>query len=93
MGFLTFKGGVHPAEGKDISKDKPSRLLQPKGELVFPLSQHIGAPAKPIVAVGDTVLRGQMIAEAGGLFLLRSRPLYPVLLRRLNRDGFRREIW
>ncbi len=66
MGFLTFKGGVHPAEGKDISKDKPSRLLQPKGELVFPLSQHIGAPAKPIVAVGDTVLRGQMIAEAGG---------------------------
>lgn len=66
MGLLTFKGGVHPTEGKELSKDKPSRLLQPKGELVFPLSQHIGAPAKPVVAVGDTVLRGQMIAEAGG---------------------------
>lgn len=40
--------------------------LLPKGELVFPVSQHIGAPAKPVVKVGDTVLRGQMIAEAGG---------------------------
>lgn len=66
MGLLTFKGGVHPAEGKELSKDKPTREVQPKGELVFPLSQHIGAPAKPIVAVGDRVLRGQMIAEAGG---------------------------
>ena len=66
MGLLTFKGGIHPAGGKDISKDKPARVLQPKGELVFPLSQHIGAPAQPVVSVGDTVLRGQMIAEAGG---------------------------
>ncbi|MEE1249786.1 MAG: electron transport complex subunit RsxC [Lachnospiraceae bacterium] len=66
MGLLTFKGGVHPYEGKDLSKDKPTRELLPKGELVYPLSQHIGAPAKPIVAVGDTVLKGQMIAEAGG---------------------------
>lgn len=66
MGLLTFKGGIHPTEGKDISKDKPARVLQPKGELVFPLSQHIGAPAQPVVSVGDTVLRGQMIAEAGG---------------------------
>ncbi len=66
MGLLTFKGGIHPAEGKEISKDKPTRLVPPKGELVFPLSQHIGAPAKPVVAVGDTVLRGQMIAEAAG---------------------------
>lgn len=66
MGLLTFKGGVHPAEGKDLSKDKPTRELLPKGELVYPLSQHIGAPATPIVAVGDTVLKGQKIAEAGG---------------------------
>lgn len=66
MGLLTFKGGVHPNEGKDMSKDKPTRELLPKGELVYPLSQHIGAPATPIVAVGDTVLKGQKIAEAGG---------------------------
>ncbi|MCX4320758.1 MAG: electron transport complex subunit RsxC [Lachnospiraceae bacterium] len=73
MGLMTFKGGVHPYDGKDLSKDKPVSELLPKGELVFPLSQHIGAPATPIVAVGDTVLRGQKIAEAGGFV---SSPIY-----------------
>lgn len=66
MGLMTFKGGVHPHDGKEFSKDKPIRELLPKGELVYPISQHIGAPASPIVAVGDTVLRGQKIAEASG---------------------------
>ena len=66
MGLKTFKGGVHPYDGKELSKSKPVKELLPKGELVFPLSQHIGAPATPIVAVGDTVLKGQKIAEAGG---------------------------
>lgn len=66
MGLHTFVGGVHPFEGKDLSKDKPIRDLEPAGDLIFPLSQHIGAPAKPIVGVGDPVKRGQMIAEAGG---------------------------
>ncbi len=66
MGLRTFKNGVHPFEGKELSKEKPVQELLPKGELVFPVSQHIGAPAKPVVKVGDTVLRGQMIAEAGG---------------------------
>jgi len=66
MGLRTFKNGVHPFEGKELSKEKPVQELLPKGELVFPVSQHIGAPAKPIVKVGDTVLRGQVIAEAGG---------------------------
>lgn len=66
MGLKTFKGGVHPFDGKELSKDKPTEELKPCRELVFPLSQHIGAPASPIVAVGDTVLRGQKIAEAGG---------------------------
>ena len=66
MGLKTFKGGVHPYDGKDLSKAKPTKELLPTGELIFPLSQHIGAPATPIVAVGDTVLAGQKIAEAGG---------------------------
>ena len=56
MGFMTFKGGVHPHDGKEFSKDKPIRELLPKDELVFPVSQHIGAPASPVVAVGDTVV-------------------------------------
>ena len=66
MGLKTFKGGVHPYEGKELAKDQPIKEVRPKGALVYPISQHIGAPANPIVAVGDTVLRGQMIAEAGG---------------------------
>lgn len=63
---FTFRGGIHPDDGKALSKDKPIREVLPKGELVYPLSQHIGAPAKAIVAKGDHVLAGQKIAEAGG---------------------------
>ena len=50
MAKLTFVGGIHPYDGKDLSKDKPIQDVLPKGEMVYPLSQHIGAPAKPIVA-------------------------------------------
>lgn len=66
MARFTFKGGIHPNDGKDLSKDKPIRTVLPKGDLVYPLSQHIGAPAKPIVTKGDHVVIGQKIAEAGG---------------------------
>ena len=66
MGLLTFKGGIHPDDGKRFSKDQPIKPLMPSGDLVYPLSQHIGAPAKPLVKKGETVLKGQMIAEAGG---------------------------
>ncbi|MBP5305422.1 MAG: electron transport complex subunit RsxC [Lachnospiraceae bacterium] len=62
----TFRGGIHPYEGKTISMNKPTLTVQPKGDMVFPVSQHIGAPASPIVAVGDDVLVGQKIAEATG---------------------------
>ncbi len=66
MGFLTFSGGIHPYDGKELTKDKPVREYLPKGDCVYPLSQHIGAPANPIVKKGDRVLVGQKIAEAGG---------------------------
>ena len=66
MGLATFKGGIHPYEGKELSENKPVQVLQPKDEMVFPLSQHIGAPAKPLVAAGDQVLVGQKIGEPGG---------------------------
>lgn len=65
-GTGTFRGGVHPYDGKEISKDLPIKEYLPTGEMVFPVSQHIGAPAKPVVNVGDKVLAGQKIAEAGG---------------------------
>ena len=45
MGLLTFKGGIHPDDGKRFSKDSEIRTLLPKGELAYPLSQHIGASA------------------------------------------------
>ena len=66
MSGFTFKGGVHPYEGKELSKDKPIVRFMPTGEMVYPVSQHIGAPAKPVVKKGDRVLAGQLIAEAGG---------------------------
>lgn len=73
MGLLTFKGGIHPDDGKRFSRDQAIQALLPKGDLVYPLSQHIGAPANPVVKKGDHVLRGQMIAEAGGFV---SAPVY-----------------
>ena len=73
MAKLTFTGGIHPYDGKDMSKDKPIQDFLPRGEMVYPLSQHIGAPAKAIVAKGDRVLAGQKIAEAGGFV---SAPVY-----------------
>lgn len=73
MARLTFVGGIHPYDGKELSKDKPVKEILPKGNLVYPLSQHIGAPAQPIVAKGDRVLVGQKIAESGGFV---SAPIY-----------------
>lgn len=62
----TFKGGVHPYDGKKMSRDCPIEILNPGDTLVYPLSQHIGAMAKPLVKAGDRVLVGQKIAEKGG---------------------------
>lgn len=62
----TFHGGIHPDGKKAATSAKPICNLEPPAELVFPVAQHIGAPAKPCVKVGDRVLMGQKIAEAGG---------------------------
>ncbi len=66
MDIKTFKGGVHPDEFKEMSLGKPVEHYLPKGDLVFPLNQHIGKPADPVVKVGDEVLAGQLIAQASG---------------------------
>lgn len=73
MSKLTFKGGIHPFDGKELSKDIPIKAVLPKSDLVYPLSQHIGAPAVPCVAVGDKVLVGTKIAEAQSFV---SSPIY-----------------
>ncbi len=61
MSVLTFKGGVHPKGGKELSKTVAIRRVQPKGEIVLAMGQHIGAPATPIVKVGDYVLVNQKV--------------------------------
>lgn len=67
------KKGVHPYEGKELSKDSPIASVSAAEVMMYPLSQHIGAPAKAIVSPGERVLRGQMIAEADGFI---SAPIY-----------------
>ncbi len=62
----TFRiGGVHPAENK-LSAGEAIKVAELPKVAVFPMGQHIGAPAKPVVQKGDKVKVGQMIAEAGG---------------------------
>ena len=66
MEVRTFHGGVHPEGYKELSLGKDVVPYLPKGDLVFPINQHIGKPAKPVVKKGDAVLAGQIIAEADG---------------------------
>ncbi|MDQ4423881.1 MAG: electron transport complex subunit RsxC [Thalassolituus sp.] len=68
-----FDGGIHPPENKRQSNSRPIRKASLPAELVLPLHQHIGAPANPVVAVGDSVLKGQVIAEPEGFV---SAPLH-----------------
>ena len=64
--LFSFNGGVHPPEHKSESNTRPIHPPLLPRRLVIPLRQHIGAPAKPIVEVGERVLKGQMIATADG---------------------------
>ena len=63
---FTFKGGVHPPAHKELSDRKNVEYMPPPATVYIPLSQHIGKPAKAIVAVGDKVAEGQKIGEADG---------------------------
>ena len=66
MNIRTFSiGGIHPDENKLTNEAKTQVAALPK-QAIFPLSQHIGAPAKPVVQKGDKVKVGTLIAEAGG---------------------------
>ena len=59
-------GGIHPAERKELSNRTPIQQAPLAKRLTLPLNQHIGAPAEPVVAVGERVLKGQLIAAANG---------------------------
>lgn len=64
--FAGYYGGVHPSERKERSEHLPLVRFPEPEEVVIPLSQHAGAPAAPIVAVGDHVQVGQKIGESAG---------------------------
>ena len=64
MKLLSFKGGTHPHDNKEHTANKPIQNLSPSKIMVYPMSQHIGAPCEPIVKKGDKVLMGQKIGES-----------------------------
>ena len=73
MKIKTFRiGGVHPEENK-LTHEAATQVAALPKQAIFPLSQHIGAPAKPVVQKGDEVKVGTLIAEAGGFV---SAPIY-----------------
>ncbi|MGN1328151.1 MAG: electron transport complex subunit RsxC [Eubacterium sp.] len=95
MKLKSFKKGVHPFDGKELSAGCEIKRIDACDTLVYLVSQHIGAPAKPVVAVGDRVLKGQVIAEADGFV---SVPVHSAVSgtvkaieKRLTLDGSRKD--
>ena len=83
MGKLTFSmGGVHPHDSKYARECAIEELPLPQTVYVS-MAQHLGAPAKPLVAVGDSVKVGQVIAEPGS----RDRPQQGPRDRHSRRQG------
>ena len=73
MKLRTFRiGGIHPEENK-LSSEAVTQTAKLPQQAIFPLSQHIGAPAKSVVKKGDKVKVGTLLAEAGGFV---SAPIY-----------------
>jgi electron transport complex protein RnfC len=66
MGLATFRGGIHPPERKELSREASLSPVKPPKTVVIPMSQHIGAPCKPLVEIGEEVKLGQPVGEAGG---------------------------
>lgn len=67
MGKVTFKKGIHPPTNKEYTAASPIEEMPLPAQVVLPLGQHIGTPAKPLVTVGAEVATGQKIAEANGV--------------------------
>jgi electron transport complex protein RnfC len=66
MGFTSFKGGIHPPDKKELSANKPIVEAKPPVRVVIPLSQHLGAPCKPVVSIDQEVKKGELIGEPTG---------------------------
>ena len=66
MELSIFKGGIHPSDKKQLSAHKPIQISKPPQRVVIPLSQHLGAPCKPVVSIDQEVKRGELIGEPSG---------------------------
>lgn len=64
MNICVFPGGVHPPESKSLTDTEYIEILEAPEEVIIPLSQHLGAPAAPLVKVKDEVRTGQKIGSA-----------------------------
>lgn len=80
-----FYGGVHPAGAKALTSDKPTKKLFIPKKVVLPLSQHVGSPASPVVAVGDTVSVGKLIAKPSGFV---SSAIHATISGKVTRIGY-----
>lgn len=83
MSEATFRGGVHPYEGKELSKDLPIKTVMPKGDMVFPMSQHIGAPA--------TYQSERDATKDYAFFIVKQSGVYPLIdniEKTLKRDHY-----
>jgi electron transport complex protein RnfC len=66
MGTATFRGGIHPPDKKELSGRSPITEAKAPKIVVIPLSQHAGAPCKPLVSIGQEVKKGELMGEPGG---------------------------
>ena len=62
-----FRGGIHPNDGKALSRGGAPVPMPAPSRVIIPMSQHIGAPCSPLVKVGDTVKLGQKIGDGEGV--------------------------
>ena len=85
----TFSHGVHPPEYKSLTEHRPIRRLPFADEMIIPLSQHTGAPARPIVRGGQEVVRSEPIAEPGGFV---SVPMHAPATGRITRIALARDV-
>ncbi|HOU93309.1 MAG TPA: hypothetical protein PLU22_19790, partial [Polyangiaceae bacterium] len=80
-GAGTFARGIHPHEGKHLAEDAPIEVLPTPKQLLIPVLQHIGAPARLPPKLPKEAVAGAVLAEAGGFVSAAAHAPVPFLLR------------
>ena len=84
MKLFQLRGGVHPESYKELAAERAIRVLPMPERLFVPLQQHVGAPAQPLVQIGDRVLKGQLIGAGQGTI---SAPIHAPTSGRISAIG------